>query len=149
MDIYDALRQDHDRVKTLLKDLRNTGENDAAAQETLLTALKQELEIHTAFEEEVFYPVVAEQKEAADEIADAIDEHDEAMTILEELEGMGAGTPEWQEQLAMLVDTLDQHIENEELEIFRMAKETIDGERAAQMAKDYQQQKQQRMQASA
>src|SRR5690554_1640451 len=101
MDIYDALRQDHDRVKTLLKDLQNTGENDAAAQETLLTALKQELEIHTAFEEEVFYPVVAEQKEAADEIADAIDEHDEAMTILEELEGMGAGTPEWQEQLAM------------------------------------------------
>lgn len=149
MDIYDALRQDHETVKDLLKKLQNTAEDDASARETLLATLRDMLEIHTTFEEEVFYPAVAERQEAKDEIADAIDEHDEAMTMVEELEDMDDDSPEWTEQLTMLSDALHLHIEEEETEIFDMARETIERQRAEQMAKDYARQKQERLQRSA
>lgn len=148
MNIYDALKQDHEKVKDMLQKLQNGSSGDKG-QEKLLSTLKQELDIHATFEEEVFYPAVAEREEAKEEIADAIDEHDEAMSLLEELEEMDIGSSEWTEQVKTLSDALNQHIQEEETEIFEMARETIDQQRATQMAKEYEQQKQERMKQSA
>ena len=148
MNIYDALKQDHQKVRDILQELQDSSDG-GKNPEKLLSTLKQELEIHSTFEEEVFYPAVAERQEAKEEIADAIDEHDEAMSLLEELEDMDSASPEWAEQVKTLSDAINHHVEEEESEIFEMARETIDQQRATQMAKEYQQQKQERMKQSA
>ena len=49
-----------------------------------------ELEIHTHIEETVFYSTIEEQEELKDMVAEALEEHQQAKMLLNELEGLGA-----------------------------------------------------------
>ena len=49
-----------------------------------------ELKIHTHIEETVFYPTIEEQDELKGMVAEALEEHQQAKIVLNELEGLGA-----------------------------------------------------------
>jgi iron-sulfur cluster repair protein YtfE (RIC family) len=58
MDALSLLKEDHDKVKKMLKDLDSTTERGVKTREQLFNKIKQELEIHEAIEEEIFYPAL-------------------------------------------------------------------------------------------
>lgn len=143
--IYDMLHQDHDKVKHALNRILDTTDGAEKTREKLFGEIKQDLEIHTRFEEEVFYPQFRKAKadeEAEEEVDDALEEHDEAKSMLEELSAMDKTSEEFVEKVKELKQALEHHISDEEDEMFPQARETLDESKALEMGDRYQQMKQ-------
>jgi iron-sulfur cluster repair protein YtfE (RIC family) len=58
VDALKLLREDHEKVKKLLSDIESTTERAVKTRTSELAQLKQELTIHEAIEEEIFYPAL-------------------------------------------------------------------------------------------
>jgi iron-sulfur cluster repair protein YtfE (RIC family) len=82
-----------------------------------------ELEIHTHIEETVFYPAIEDHEELKDMVAEALEEHQEATTLLEELEELGAESHDFGSKLQELIEAVEHHVEEEEGEMFPKVRE--------------------------
>lgn len=142
MSIYDRLHEDHERAKETIDRIKDTTEDAREVRGSLFAQLKNDLQVHTQFENQVFYPAVAENPQAKDLVEDGIDEHEDAEALLEELDEGDKGSLDWIDRLEQLEDVLLHHIEDEENEIFKFARETISAAQAKEMAEQYERQKQ-------
>lgn len=141
-DIYDLLTKDHGKVKELLQKIKDTSDGAAKTREKLFSELKQELEIHTRFEEQTFYPEAQEKTGMDDQIQDAVEEHDEAKELLQALAEMETTSPEWAETIDELLEALNHHIRDEEEKLFPAARKKMDPAEAEKLGQDYMQMKQ-------
>jgi iron-sulfur cluster repair protein YtfE (RIC family) len=133
-DIYGLLSKDHNKVKELLEEIQSASEE---TRQKLFSELKQELEIHTTFEEQVFYPQAREKTGMDEAIEEALDEHDEAKQLLEALADMEPTSEEWMETIDELRDALSHHIKEEEQELFPAARKKVDSTEADKMGREY------------
>ncbi len=138
--IYDMLQKDHETVRTALDRLIASGNGAKKTREDLFTKVKNELELHTKFEEEVFYPTFRadkKDKEAKEEVKDALGEHKDAKQMLAKLEKMDMTSDEFIEKVKELKAALEHHIHDEEDEMFPQAREAVSDEESQEMAKKY------------
>jgi iron-sulfur cluster repair protein YtfE (RIC family) len=135
MDIYQKLAADHQKTREAIARLKQLNEGSANAREALFRQLKADIEAHVAFEEEVFYPAVAEREDGKSEIDEALAEHDEATALLAELDELDKASDEFALRLAELGEALEHHVLAEEIRVFPAARESIPQERAAEMAR--------------
>lgn len=135
MDIYQKLAADHQKARNAIARLKQPNEGSANAREALFRQLKADVEAHVAFEEEVFYPAVAEREDGKSEIDEALAEHDEATALLAELDELDKGSDEFALRLGELGEALEHHVSAEETRVFPAARESISHERAAEMAR--------------
>ena len=143
--IYDLLHQDHEKVKRALDRILDTTDGAAKTREKLFSEIKHDLELHTRFEEDVFYPQFRDASaddDADDEVEDALEEHAEAKTMLEKLAAMDKTSEEFVETIEELKQALEHHISDEEEEMFPQAREALDEDTARRMGDRYQQMKQ-------
>jgi hemerythrin-like domain-containing protein len=130
--IYTALKQDHDEVKNMLKQLV---ENPMDAE--LFEKFKNELSIHNRAEEDAFYNPLAEKLSDLALITTSSEtEHDlvdEMMAKYEELE---------EEEKNILIRTIkksvESHISKEEEEVFNIAKERFSSAEEKEIFKTFQ-----------
>ncbi len=116
----DVLEQDHRRVEMLFSEFEQSGDQNIARQ------ICQELEVHTALEEEIVYPVL--RQEVDDELAqEAQREHDEAKELIKKIEG-GLSGAALQQTVAKLKESVEHHVEEEENEVFPKMQQTVGGE---------------------
>ncbi|MEX2455585.1 MAG: hemerythrin domain-containing protein [Rhodospirillaceae bacterium] len=144
--IYDLLQQDHDKVKKAFSKILETTDRAEKTRETVFAEIKHDLEVHTRFEEEVFYPRFREakaDKEAKAEVKDALDEHAEAKEMLKKLDRMDKTSDDFIDKLQELQEALEHHISDEEDEMFPQARKTLSPEIAEKMGKEYRQMKSQ------
>src|SRR3546814_9683183 len=120
MSIYDRLHEDHERAKETIDRIKDTTEDAREVRGSLFAQLKNDLQVHTQFENQVFYPAVAENPQAKDLVEDGIDEHEDAEALLEELDEGDKGSLDWIDRLEQLEDVLLHHIADEENEIFKL-----------------------------
>lgn len=142
--IYEMLRKDHETVKQAIAKILDTTDGAKKTREDLFQKIKHELEVHTRFEEEVFYPTFREDKpdkEAKEEVKDALNEHDEAKKMLAKLEKMDKTSDEFIETLKELQKALEHHISDEEDEMFPQARKAVDDDAAVEMAERYREMK--------
>lgn len=138
--IYDMLRNDHQTVRTALERIIGSGGGAEKTRHDLFAKVKEELEIHTKFEEEVFYPTFRDDKndkQAKDEVKDALNEHKEAKQMLAKLERMDVTSEEFITTIKDLKEALEHHIHDEEDEIFPQARQAVSDEEAEDMARRY------------
>jgi hemerythrin-like domain-containing protein len=126
MDALSLLKEDHDKVKNLLKQLDETTERAIKTREELFTKLKRELEIHETIEEEIIYPAMKQHAEAKDLILEAYEEHDVVNVILRELVETPYDDETWGAKLTVMKENLEHHIEEEEGEMFKQARDIFD-----------------------
>lgn len=81
------------------------------------------MEIHAHIEETVFYPAIEDHEELKDMVAEALEEHQEATTLLEELEELGAESHDFGSKLQELIEAVEHHVEEEEGEMFPKVRE--------------------------
>lgn len=139
--IYEMLQQDHEKVKNALSRILETTEGAEKTRAQLFEQVKKDLEIHTRFEEEVFYPTFREEKpdkEAKAEVEDALNEHDEAKKMLSKISSIDPTSPDFAKQIETLKQALEHHISDEEDEMFPQARKTVSDEEAVAMADRYQ-----------
>lgn len=138
MNIFDSLDRDHETVQRLMQQLQQTGDGAEKTREKLFQQVKQDLEAHTMFEDEVFYPAVAKQGSKGEKLIDeAVTEHDEATAMIEELAEMEKTSSEFMEGVKKLEKALLHHIEEERSEVFPLGREVIDDKQAEEMARQY------------
>lgn len=133
MDLYQLLKQDHQKAKRLFERLAET-DGASPARERLFAELKHELELHTAAEEKHFYPALQQHEEANDLIEEALEEHSDAKKALGTLDQSDKGEESWAQQLSELQDDIEHHVEEEETEIFPLAQKLLDQSKTTEIA---------------
>ncbi|QRI86851.1 hemerythrin domain-containing protein [Pseudomonas putida] len=118
MNAIDLLVQDHKLVKKLLEELSATTERAVKKRAELLHRIEQELQIHTALEEDILYPAIkkAGGKEEAKMYYEAKEEHRTVdALVLPDLLHTQTGTLEFAGRVKVMKELLEHHIEEEEL----------------------------------
>jgi hemerythrin-like domain-containing protein len=119
------LKEDHDKVKRLLEEGDATTERGVKTRTELFARIKQELQVHEAIEEELFYPALREHAEAKEIVLEAYEEHNVVDTILGELEVTPVDDETWGAKFTVMKENLEHHIEEEEGEMFKQARELL------------------------
>ncbi|MBD8524623.1 hemerythrin domain-containing protein [Pseudomarimonas arenosa] len=134
--IFETLRQDHDRQRRLVELLEKT-EGDSRARRELFAMLKAELSSHAAAEERHFYaPLIAcdlTQEKARHSIA----EHHEIDELVESLEEVDMSSSAWLRRAKLLFDRVKHHLEEEEHEVFQLARNALSRAQIVQLGDEY------------
>jgi iron-sulfur cluster repair protein YtfE (RIC family) len=120
MEALTLLVADHNRVRGLVSRFKSASEDDDIETMAELAAkMREELEVHTTIEEEIFYPGVQElSDDLAEVVAEGIQEHHEVEVMLEELEGLASDDPAWKAKWTVITENVEHHAEEEESEMF-------------------------------
>lgn len=121
MDGLELLRKDHDEVRGLFKEFRSASESeDAGRMGELCTQIFQELKVHTAIEEEVFYPAIhdAGGKELAETTDESYEEHHVVDVLMGEIEKLAPGESAFVAKMKVLMENVEHHAKEEEEEMF-------------------------------
>jgi len=148
MDIFRLIMADHAKVSDLFKQLRRQ-KGSSQNRQQLFAQLKEALELHAYAEEQVFYPALQEVDVTEDLAFEAMEDHRLVRELLAELATSSIHTPEWNEQLEILEENVEEHVEEEETDIFDAAHQLLTAQQAAELAERWQMAKQEQMARSA
>jgi hemerythrin superfamily protein len=120
MNAIALLKQDHATIKKLFKRYKALQrEGDSGEKQELSRQIIQELSIHAAIEEQVFYPSVkAHDSRWSARIDEALEEHRVAKWELAALEKMAPDDARFDARFAVLVQNVLHHIQEEENGLF-------------------------------
>lgn len=122
MDALNFLKKQHREVEALFKKAIHTSE--PTERLNLFKQIDRDLRIHSAIEEEIFYPELKRRVEKSEErleVAEAYEEHGLVKITIESLEKLGPGTEQYEAKLAVLNDLVQHHVDEEESMMFKMA----------------------------
>jgi hemerythrin superfamily protein len=122
-DAIALLKSDHRQVRARFSEfdkLKDDGsEEDKAA---VVAQICDELTVHAAIEEEIFYPAVRKAIEDVDLMDEALVEHAGAKELIAQLEGASVDDDFYSAKVTVLGQQIDHHIQEEERRMFREAK---------------------------
>ena len=122
-DAVELLMADHHRVARLFAEfdaLKEDGSDEAKS--ALVAQICQELTVHTAIEEELFYPAVREAIEDDDLMDEALVEHAGAKELIAQLQAAHPDDDLYDAKVTVLGEQIDHHVEEEEGSMFPQAK---------------------------
>jgi hemerythrin-like domain-containing protein len=126
MDAIALLKADHDKVKKMLDEGETTTERGIKTRTELLQTLKLEMVVHERIEEEIFYPALKEHPKARDIVLEGYEEHHVVDEIMGELEATDVSDETWGAKFKVMKENIEHHIEEEEGEMFRNARQVFD-----------------------
>ena len=142
-DAFEVLAQDHLEVKQMLSQLELGGVRQGEATKDQLAERKKlaeqlviEESKHEAVEEMYFWPAVREHLPNGDELADtAIGQEDEGKEVLDKLDKLDAGTPEFENLLAEFIRAGREHIDYEENRVWPGLRTALTEEQAQDLGR--------------
>jgi len=138
MDIYKAIKDDHDIQRDLCsKILKTSGESEE--RKKLWEDLKKELEVHEVAEERYFYSPLIDTDKMQEDARHGMAEHHEMDEFIEELDDTDMSSPHWMATLKKLTEKVEHHLKDEEEEFFKKAKTVYSEEEEKSLAKSYEQ----------
>jgi hemerythrin-like domain-containing protein len=133
MDAVKLLEEDHKKVKKIPNDLDSTTERGVKTRQELFTKVKHELEVHEAIEEEIFYPALKEHPKAKDLVLEAYEEHHVVDMVMAEISDVPFEDETWGAKLTVMKENVEHHIEEEEDELFKQARQVFSDEELAEL----------------
>jgi len=150
MDALSLLKEDHDKVKKMLDELESTTERGVKTREELFTKVRQELEVHETIEEQIFYPALKNHPKTREITLEAYEEHHVVDTVMAEIQELAYDDETWGAKFTVMKENVEHHIEEEEGEMFKQAKQVFDKDELTQLGEQMMARKQELMrQASA
>jgi hypothetical protein len=113
------LKKDHDTVKKLFETFEKTG--SSAEREKIIARAVEELKLHAAIEEEIFYPSVRKHV-GKDLMNEADEEHHVARVLIAELDA-NAAPDHRHAKFTVLAESVRHHIKEEQTEMLPKAQE--------------------------
>ena len=126
MDAIALLEADHRKVEKLLNQLDETTERAVKTREDLFSSLRNELVAHEMVEEEIFYPALKEHPRARDIVLEGYEEHHVVNKIMAELAEVSFDDETWSAKFSVMKENLEHHIEEEEGDMFKKARQVLD-----------------------
>lgn len=125
MNAIELLKNDHEKVSTILDKLEPTTERAVKTREDLFARLKEELDLHAHIEERVFYPALERESETRALTLAAYEEHHLVKILLREIDELPVDSEQWTAKFKVLRDNVQKHVEEEEKEIFVKARQAL------------------------
>jgi hemerythrin-like domain-containing protein len=149
MDAFALLKADHEKVAGILATIEDTTERATKGRAELFARLKEELDLHARIEEEIFNPALEESEETREITLEAYEEHRLVKQLLAELETQPKDTEEWTAKFTVLKENIEHHVEEEEGEMFKKARQALSEEEIETLGERLQEAKQQSSAAAA
>jgi len=149
MNAFALLKADHEKVAGILETIEDTTERAVKGRDELFARLKAELDLHAMIEEEIFYPALEDTEEAREITLEAYEEHRLVKQLLAELEAEPKDTEEWTAKFTVLKENIEHHVEEEEGELFKKARQALSEEEIETLGAQLQDAKQQNRAAAA
>jgi hemerythrin superfamily protein len=122
-DAIELLMADHHRVARLFAEFNALKEDGSdEAKSTLVAQICQELTVHTAIEEEIFYPAVRKAIEDDDLMDEALVEHAGAKELIAQLQAANPDDDLYDAKVKVLSEQIDHHVQEEEGSMFPQAR---------------------------
>ncbi|MDY7393939.1 hemerythrin domain-containing protein [Aureibaculum sp. 2210JD6-5] len=137
MNIFEALRKDHDTQRDLLKKLIKTS-GDTKKRDEIFKAVKKELEIHADAEERFFYKPLISVDMTQEHSRHGIAEHHEIDELIEDLEKTDYDSSAWLKIAKDLKEKVEHHLKDEEHAFFQLAGKVFSEAQKKDLAKSYQ-----------
>ncbi|MCU1395508.1 MAG: hemerythrin [Ilumatobacteraceae bacterium] len=119
MDAITLLRNDHKTVEALFKRFEKAGDGAYADKREIVDRIVEELSIHAAIEEQVFYPMArASVPETEDLALESLEEHHIVKWVLSELDGMDPRAERFDAKVTVLIENVRHHVDEEQTEFF-------------------------------
>jgi hemerythrin-like domain-containing protein len=136
VNIFEALRESHERQRTYAKALIHTS-GDTPERVEAYKQLKAELQAHATAEERNFYIPLMEFDNGVDLSRHAISEHHEMDEMMEELDNTEMSSPAWLATAKKLSEKVHHHLKEEEQKFFQMAGKLLDDKQKETLAVQY------------
>ena len=133
MDVIALLKKDHEKIAALLDKLEDTTERAEKTRDELFRQLKDELDAHSHIEERFFYPVLKQADETRDITLEGVEEHRIIKRLLGELEASAKDSEQWTAKMAVLKESVEHHVEEEEGDMFKKAAKVLDAEQRKEL----------------
>jgi hemerythrin superfamily protein len=137
MDAIALLRNDHRSVERLFKQFEKAGPRAHATRRKLADKIVEELAVHAAIEEQVFYPAIRETVPSTeDDVLESLEEHHIVKWTLAELESMDPEHERFVPKMTVLIESVRHHVEEEEGTLFPEVREALTRRQLADLGDD-------------
>lgn len=136
MDIYQSLKEDHKKQRSLLDAIVDTS-GDSVKRTELFKQLKAELAHHADSEERYFYVPLIKLDSTQEDARHGIAEHHEIDELVAEVEKADPSTSAWLQHAKNLEHKVKHHLEEEEKDYFPEAKKVLSTDRAEALGSEY------------
>lgn len=137
MDIYQALKNDHDELKEVLNELCSLRDDDDY-RFTLIDQVRDLLVPHSRAEESVFYNTLRSINADSSLKGHSFAEHLAAENLLRSLQALDKMDSAWKGIAEKLRDALVKHIEHEETDVFAEARSVLSPQEADSITSAFQ-----------
>ena len=126
MDAISLLKHDHKTVEQLFKRFEKAGDRAHVEKRQVVDRIIEELSVHAAVEEQLFYPVARATVPDTEDIAlESIEEHHIVKWVLSELETMSPDDERFDAKVTVLIENVRHHVEEEEDEFFPKVRDEL------------------------
>ena len=140
MDIYQRIIEDHQTQRDLAARILKT-EGNSEERQQLWEEFQPEALAHANAEEQTFYATLIENPDTQEQARHSVSEHKEADDLIEEINEIDMSSSGWLQTFKKLKEDLDHHMEEEEKDVFSMARGVIDETQAQQLAQAFNERK--------
>ena len=126
MDAITLLKADHKTVEKLFKRFENAGDRAYAEKRKIVDKVIEELSVHAAIEEQLFYPATRETVPDVEGVAlESLEEHHIVKWVLSELETMSPEDERFVAKMTVLIENVRHHVKEEEEEYFPKVRDEL------------------------
>ena len=126
MDAIMLLKEDHRNVEKLFKRFEKTGTQAYTAKREIVDSIIGGLSVHAVIEEQLSYPVSRATVPETEDIAlESLEEHHVVKWMLEELDSMSPEDERFDAKVAVLIEMVRHHVEEEEADFFPMVRDEL------------------------
>jgi hemerythrin superfamily protein len=119
MDAITLLRDDHKTVEQLFKRYEKAGDRAYVEKRQIVDRIIEELSVHAAIEEQVFYPVARATVANTEDIAlESLEEHHIVKWLLSELVDLDPTSERFNAKVTVLIENVRHHVEEEQTDFF-------------------------------
>ena len=116
---------------------RVQAEKEPQERRNLFARVRQELLSHARAEEQEFYSRLRDRPETRDLVQHSLEEHRRVEEMVELMHRSDPGTEEWTSSASRLADAVQEHVKEEEHELFPKAKHLVSSQDADLMKERY------------
>jgi hemerythrin superfamily protein len=129
------LKDDHKTVEGLFKQFEKGKDSDSsAAKRNLVEQMIAELTTHTFIEETIFYPAARrDAPDTTDHVLESVEEHHVVVWLLSELQNLDPTDETFDAKVAVLMENVRHHVEEEEQEWFPQVRKALGRNRLVEL----------------
>ena len=121
-DAITLLRADHEKVSELFEKFEKA--RDSEKKKSLASDICNELTIHAAIEEEIFYPAAKEALKDDEMVPEALVEHDSLKKLIADIESAEDEGEMFEARVKVLSEFVKHHVKEEQNELFPAVKKS-------------------------